>query len=116
MHEDHAYSLGYAILLGAAEALDVPSTDLNVTVGPGESAESAIVLYDDVPGGAGLVAQLEQRQVFRQVLRHALDRVSGACGCDVSCYGCLRSYRNQFVHTRLSRLAARETLKNLNLT
>ncbi len=116
MHEDHAYSLGYAILLGAAEALDVPSTDLNVTVGPGESAESAIVLYDDVPGGAGLVAQLEQRQVFRQVLRHALDRVSGACGCDISCYGCLRSYRNQFVHTRLNRLAARETLKNLNLT
>ena len=114
MQEDHAYSVGYAILLGAAESLDVPSTDLNVTVGPGAFAESAIVLYDDVPGGAGLVAQLEERQVFRQTLGHALDRVSGACGCDFSCYGCLRSYRNQFVHTRLNRLAAHETLRGLS--
>ena len=28
--EWHAYSLGYAVLLGASEALDVPNTDLNV--------------------------------------------------------------------------------------
>ena len=60
-----AYSLAYAVLLGAAETLDVPGTDLNVTITGGiDPNESAIVLYDDVPGGAGLVAQLERESVF----------------------------------------------------
>jgi len=32
-------------------------------------------------------------------------RVSSNCGCDesTSCYGCLRSYRNQFAHQYLQR-------------
>ncbi len=60
-----AYSLAYAVLLGAAETLNVPGTDLNVTITGGiDPDESAIVLYDDVPGGAGLVAQLERESVF----------------------------------------------------
>lgn len=39
------------------------------------------------------------------VLVGALQRVSGMCGCadDASCYGCLRTYRNQFVHHELKR-------------
>ena len=56
-----AYSVDYAVLLGAAETLNVPASDLNVTIASGvKSGEMAIVLYDNVPGGAGLVAQLEQ--------------------------------------------------------
>ena len=93
-----AYSLAYAILLGAAQTLDVPGDDLNVT-----TAGAAIILYDNVPGGAGLVAQLEREKVFRAMLRNARDRVQGDCGCDLSCYGCLRSYRNQFAHPYLKR-------------
>ena len=116
LSEEHAYSLGFAIMLGVAEALDVPATDLNVTIGGGGgSAEPAIILYDDVPGGAGLVAQLEERHVLRQALRNALGRVSGNCGCDSSCYGCLRSYRNQFAHTFLDRKTARTALGGLSL-
>ena len=116
LSEEHAYSLGFAIMLGVAEALDVPATDLNVTIGGGGgSAEPAIILYDDVPGGAGLVAQLEERHVLRQALRNALGRVSGDCGCDSSCYGCLRSYRNQFAHTFLNRKTARTALDGLSL-
>ncbi|MGQ4806752.1 hypothetical protein NKDENANG_00087 [Candidatus Entotheonellaceae bacterium PAL068K] len=58
--ERQAYSVAYAILLGAAETLNVPNTDLNVTItGVNNSDESTIVLYDNVPGGAGLMAQLE---------------------------------------------------------
>ena len=71
-----AYSVAYAVLLGAAETLDVPDTDLNVTItGGNKPGESAIVLYDNVPGGAGLVAQLEQESVFGEVLRNARERV-----------------------------------------
>ena len=102
-----AYSVAYAVVLGAAKTLDVPDTDLNVTVTGGDNpGESAIVLYDNVPGGAGLVAQLERERVFGEALRNARVRVQGNCGCDSSCYGCLRSYRNQFAHPHLDRKQA----------
>ena len=110
-----AYSVAYAVLLGAADTLEVPDTDLNVTITGGDRpGESAVVLYDNVPGGAGLVAQLEQENVFNEVLRNARERVQGACGCDSSCYGCLRSYRNQFAHPYLNRKSVFELL-NLHL-
>ena len=106
-----AYSVAYAILLGAADTLEVPDTDLNVTIAGGDRpGESAVVLYDNVPGGAGLVAQLEQEDVFAKVLHAATERVRGNCGCDSSCYGCLRSYRNQFAHAQLDRLRALDIL------
>lgn len=106
-----AYSVAYAVLLGAAETLDVPNADLNVTITGGDNpGESSIVLYDNVPGGAGLVAQLEQEEVFGKVLDDARNRVQGNCGCDSSCYGCLRSYRNQFAHSNLDRRQALEFL------
>ena len=113
-----AYSVGYAFLLGAAERLGVPDTDLNVTIAGVDSSATvasttaSIVLYDNVPGGAGLVAQLESEDIFAAVLRHARERVSGGCGCDSSCYGCLRSYRNQFAHPHLDRMQALEILSN----
>lgn len=109
--EWQAYSTAYALLLGAAETLDVPDTDLNVTItGSSVQGEAAIVLYDNVPGGAGLVAQLEHEAIFDEVLRKARERVSGNCGCDSSCYGCLRSYRNQFAHPHLDRSSASDVL------
>lgn len=109
------YSVAYAILLGAAEVLGVPSSDLNVTIASGSSEtktkDSAIVLYDDVPGGAGLVTQLERDDVLLQTLEMAARRVNGCCECDMSCYGCLRSYRNQFAHAELNRREALRVLK-----
>jgi superfamily II DNA or RNA helicase len=102
-----AYSLAYALLEGSAEVLEVPSTDLSVTVKQSETGAgiSQIILYDNVPGGAGLVARLEEGGVFRQCLEEAQRRVAGICGCDenTSCDGCLRSYTNQFAHARLAR-------------
>ena len=107
-----AYSVAYAVLLGAAKTLDVPDTDLDVTItGGSNSGESAIVLYDNVPGGAGLVAQLERERDFDKMLRNARERIRGRCGCNSSCYGCLRSYRNQFAHPHLDRKRALEVLR-----
>jgi hypothetical protein len=101
-----AYALGYALVEGAAEVLDVPSTDLNTTVAyAGTGSLPPIILYDNVPGGAGLVARLEEEKVLKECLLAAKQRVSGNCGCgeDTSCYGCLRNYRNQFAHHDLHR-------------
>ena len=106
----HAYSLAYAVLLGASDTLQIPQSDFNVTITGEANGEAAIVLYDNVPGGAGLVAQFENQRDLRMMLTKAKERVSGGCGCDLSCYGCLRSYRNQFAHPYLERQVAYEIL------
>ncbi len=106
-----AYSLAYAVLLGAADTMDVPDMDLNVTITASDAPnEAAIVLYDNVPGGAGLVAELGEARVFGRMLKAARERLAGTCGCDSSCYGCLRSYRNQFAHPYLNRTKALHSL------
>ncbi len=104
-----AYALAYALVEGAAETLDVPSTDLSATVAYArDQAIPPIVLFDNVPGGAGLVARLENKDTLKACLEAAQERVSGKCGCreEDSCYGCLRNYRNQFAHAYLKRGAA----------
>lgn len=111
-----AYSIAYALVEGAAEVLEVPSTDLSATVAYSkEYSIPPIILYDNVPGGAGLVASLEREEVMRACLEAAHKRVSGNCGCEesTSCYGCLRNYRNQFAHQYLQRGPVRRYLEDL---
>ena len=111
-----AYSLAYALLQGAAAVLEVPPNDLNTTVAySGDTPIPPITLYDNVPGGAGLVARLEEKDILHACLEAALERVSGSCGCgeNDSCYGCLRSYRNQFAHQHLRRGPVMHYLKTL---
>lgn len=102
-----SYSLAYAIVEGVAETLQIPSVDLSTTVRnlEGKYSMPPIILYDNVPGGAGLVARLENKEDLKRSLDAARQRVSGGCKCaeDTSCYGCLRSYRNQFAHQHLRR-------------
>lgn len=111
-----AYSLAYALVEGAAEVLEVPSTDLSVTVAyKSDSPIPPVVLYDNVPGGAGLVARLEDKEILHACLKATLDRVNGSCKCgeNDSCYGCLRSYRNQFAHQHLKRGPVMRYLKRI---
>jgi hypothetical protein len=111
MHNDNllwfAYSLGYALLEGAAEVLDIPSNNLNATVSSGSQSNNLppIILYDNVPGGAGLVAQLEDFDKLKDCVEKAFHLVTRCKGCleNSSCYSCLRSYRNQFAHPHLQR-------------
>lgn len=101
-----AHSLAYALVEGASEILEIPSTDLSATVAHSkEYPVPPIILYDNVPGGAGLVARLEEEKVFQACLEASKKRVNGTCGCgdNTSCYGCLRSYKNQFAHQYLQR-------------
>jgi len=104
-----SYSLSYALVEGASEILAIPRTDLETTVSNVQKNEEnvipSIILYDNVPGGAGLVSRLEDQNVLKSCLIAAKERVSGQCGCDelTSCYGCLRGYRNQFAHHELKR-------------
>jgi hypothetical protein len=110
-----AYSLAYAIVERAADVLDIRSNDLNGTVIYTNLKVPPIVIYDSVPGGAGLVSRLESRDSLLECLMAAHIRVSGSCGCgdDDSCYGCLRNYRNQFIHQELRRGPVKSYLENI---
>ena len=111
-----AFALAYALVEGAAETLDVPSTDLSATVAYARDKQiPPIVLFDNVPGGAGLVARLENKDKLQECLDAARERVSGKCGCreEDSCYGCLRNYRNQFAHAHIQRGPALHYLESI---
>jgi ATP-dependent helicase YprA (DUF1998 family) len=111
-----AFSLAYAIVEGAAAVLDVPSVDLSTTVTHSDQhGVPPIILYDNVPGGAGLVARLEGEKVLKDCLQAASKRVAGACGCapKTSCYGCLRHYRNQFAHPYMERGPVHDYLESI---
>jgi len=99
-------SLMTALIHGASRALQIERRDIDGVLTPrARSAyqwEQTIVLYDNVPGGAGHVKQIQQE--LPNVLREAL-RVANCTDCapDTSCYHCLRDYNNQIYHSQLRR-------------
>ncbi len=111
---DPRMSLLYALIEGASDVLEVRRDDLDGTVRQrGSMRESTLILYDNVPGGAGHVLRLEDR--IPEVIEQARARVDqSCCGPETSCYECLRTYRNQFAHETLSRGAALAALNALS--
>jgi len=99
-----SHGLVAAIVAGVSLVLEIPGTEVGGAPVYGDGFP-AIMLFDDVPGGGGVVARLEEPTVRRCVLEHARDRLNGSCGCgpDGSCYACLRTYRNQSLHSDLRR-------------
>ena len=120
-YDDQSFwmSLLYALLGGMSDALGIEPQDINGVIRPirlpdGDITQE-IVLFDDVPGGAGHVQRLEDQEELIAVLEAALARVVECGGCDnsASCYRCLRSYRNQFCHDLLVRQGAADYLEKL---
>lgn len=112
-------SLLYALLEGASEALDIDRRDLDGCLYPyaGDPCMPALVLFDDVPGGAGHVRRIANSEdALIDVLRAALEKLQRCdCGGDkgeTSCYGCLRNYRNQYCHDELERGGVIDFLRN----
>jgi hypothetical protein len=105
-------SLLYALLEGAAERMELSRDDIDGALHRRPGSEIGIVMFDTVPGGAGAVLRIAD--ALDRVLEAALDRVSECdCGEETSCYGCLRSFRNQRHHEELSRRAAIDVLRPL---
>jgi hypothetical protein len=96
-------SVLYAILEGASGTLGIRRTDLNGTLYPYRpSYAPALVLYDDVPGGAGHVRRI--KDALPDVLETAKDRLGKCeCGPETACHECLWNYYNQPYHDVLSR-------------
>jgi hypothetical protein len=98
-------SLLYAFVHGACRALQIERRDIGGVLHPIKTSagwQQTIVLYDDVPGGAGHVKRIQDEIV--SVIEAAL-LIANCTDCDpdTSCYHCLRDYNNQIYHVQLRR-------------
>ena len=107
---DFWLSLLYGLLEGMSLALEIDRQDLDGCLYPysGDPRLPALILFDNVPGGAGHVHRLAaDPDLLRRTINATIDRLEQCiCGGELgntSCYGCLRSYANQFYHDRLKR-------------
>lgn len=110
-----ALSFMYAFVEGVSNALGIERTDIDGVLEMNlEQGSYDILLYDNVPGGAGHVKRLMEKDAVINSLKEALIKVSQDC-CDenTSCYNCLRNYYNQSYHNRLRRIYAKDYLNSL---
>lgn len=110
-----ALSFLYAFLEGVSIALGIERTDIDGVLELNLDMQSFdVLLYDNVPGGAGHVKRLLSKDAVVSSLKAGLDKVSKTC-CDenTSCYNCLRNYYNQAYHNKLVRKLAVDIIKRL---
>jgi ATP-dependent helicase YprA (DUF1998 family) len=94
------HSLTYSLLAAAAQELDIRREELDGLFRPLNNGQAELIIYDNVPGGAGYSRRIAER--FREVLQKAY-ALTSTCSCQTSCYDCLRTYSNQFFHQELDR-------------
>ncbi|NER79069.1 MAG: DEAD/DEAH box helicase [Leptolyngbya sp. SIO1D8] len=94
------HSLTYALLAAAAQVIDVRREEIDGLFVPLADGQAEIIIYDDLPGGAGYSSQIATH--FREVLKRTY-QITATCSCDSSCYSCLRTYGNQIFHEDLDR-------------
>ena len=104
----------FAILEGMSQVLQIERMDISGLVAYGDCSNYDIILFDNVPGGAGHVKRLADETILDRVLKAAYDTVNRDC-CDeeTTCYNCLRTYYNQGYHKIMKRKYAKEVLRDL---
>jgi hypothetical protein len=117
--QDKSLSILYALIEGLANTLDIARTDLDGCL-HFNNQQTALIIYDNVPGGAGHVRRLtDEEGVIEEMLREAY-RIVKDCKCggekgDAACYACLQNYNNQFYHDDLKRRYAIEFFSTLGI-
>lgn len=108
-------TLGDAFLEGISIGLGIERNDIDGVLELNlEQHSYDILIYDNVPGGAGHVKRLVEKNAVITSLNTAYVKVSQQC-CDenTSCYNCLRNYYNQTNHSKLKRKYARDFIESL---
>ena len=110
-------SLGYALLRGGCRVLGLDSREMGLLAVPtgNDGNEWGVVLYDNVPGGAGHVRQLlecpedwlgeARRVLYVSEVHHRR--------CDTACLECLLSFDTQNAYSQYG-FARREALRRLD--
>jgi ATP-dependent helicase YprA (DUF1998 family) len=103
---DFWHTLQTALVIGATRALQIERSDIGGSlfpvIGRSQEWERSLVLYDNVPGGAGYMTDI--RDHLDEVIAEAI-RVLRCdyCSEDMSCTRCLRDYGNQNLYPYLRR-------------
>ncbi|MBN8595240.1 MAG: DEAD/DEAH box helicase [Anaerolineae bacterium] len=112
---DFWLTLQTSLVLGATRALQIERDDIGGTLMPvifGDGWQRSLVLYDNVPGGAGYMRDIDAH--FVEVVEAALALVRCPyCTEDTSCTRCLRDYGNQHYYPYLKRGSVIQFLENL---
>ena len=100
----------WAIFAAGSAILEVPESEIGGVLYANTAGKMAIMIYDNVPGGAGHALQLSED--VEGLLKKAYEIVS-TCSCDedTCCYGCLCNYYNQSDQHKLSRGGAMRILE-----
>lgn len=104
-------SLLYAFIEGASQELGIRRDDINGTIYYyTRGLPPALLLYDDVPGGAGHMRRVNEAlyDVFHAAYKHV---ACCECGEETACHQCLWHFRNQPFHHVLSRGLVAEFLR-----
>jgi len=114
LHDDtFTFTLAHAVRLGAARLLQLDFRELGVIVGSYRGRNGAgneILLFDDVPGGAGYMEILDRSlpELFQATLE-TLDCPNPECGN--VCSFCMLHHENQLELHRLDRLTVQAYLR-----
>lgn len=108
---NQAISTLYALLEGISLAFDIERNDID-GIYINEDDKHVFVFFDTVPGGAGHVKRMLDKNELLKAFNYALEKVSQNC-CDVACYNCIKNYKNQKYHDFLRRDSAKRFLTNI---
>lgn len=118
MNFDEARSILYGLLEGISLYLDIDRNDIAGTIIKNSSMQTFdFIIFDNVPGGAGHVKRLVDKDEFINTLKSTgsiMDR--NCCDPETSCYTCLRNYYNQKIHDKLKRKYVIDFFNKLALT
>lgn len=116
-YDDHSIALSflYAFLDGISISYNIERNDINGLLDLNRDGQSYdVIIYDDVPGGAGYIKRLMNRSAIIEAVKAAKAKVSqNCCDEDTSCNHCLRNYYNQHYHPRLKRKYALQVINKL---
>jgi len=119
LQEEKSYekmlSFMYAFLEGMSSALCIDRHDISGLILKNHQENCwDVLLYDNVPGGAGHVKRITNKEIMKQSLIDAYKKVNQEC-CDedTSCYNCLRNYYNQSYHSIITRKFAKSIIERV---
>ena len=120
---DVAWTILYSLLEGLSRSMSIDRNELSGCLSwyrdiNHPNGNFAFVLFDNTPGGAGYVRQLENHEVLSEMLRTGFNVVLN-CNCggneaDTACYSCLCNYYNQRQHDILKRRYAIEFYRQIS--
>jgi hypothetical protein len=108
-------TVAQALCTGGARHLGIASKELAFTFRRTlEDAifEKEIIVFDTAPGGAGYCDQLLDD--LKGWIESAVGVLDCESKCGDSCYGCLRAYENQHMHSHFDRFLVLEGLRELS--